>query len=367
MRTSRMALRIAETLAVALALFVLVGQVTAQPPAAPVEKLIQQLQDPDETTRLRAAKELGKMGAAAAPAVPALQVATKDADEDVRRVAGNSLRAIQAALASGPSEQVQRLIRDLQSPDEFVRLKAAKELGKLGSAARDAVPALQKVLQDPDEDVRLVATNSLRLIQASTGPPSAGLQKLIQQLASPDELVRMKAAKDLAKMGTAAKEAVPALTKLLQDPDEDVRRIAASAIERIQGAGPPPTTTSVAGTTWSGTENLAGFGKLTFQFDADGKAVMIDAQSRVNGNWTQTGDQVTVTFKNCVYTGTIQGQTYSGTARYTSGSDANWTFSLTRSGDLASPQQHSRQTISLGAKPWPDFKFPPARIYPARR
>jgi len=301
----------------------------------PVQKLIQQLQDPDETTRLRAAKELGKLGAAAASAIPALQTATKDADEDVRRVAANSLRTIQATLTSGPSEQVQRLINELQSPNEFVRLKAAKELGKLGPAARDAVPALQKLASDPDEDVRVIAANSVRLIQAGAGPSEA-VQKLIQQLANADEIVRMKAAKDLAKIGPSAKSAIPALQKLLQDPDEDVRRVAANAIERIQGATPPPiTTTSLAGTTWSGTENLAGFGKLTFQFEPDGKAVMIDAQTKVNGKWSQSGNQVTITFSNCVYTGAIQGSVLAGNARYTTGTDATWTFSLTRSGAVA--------------------------------
>lgn len=86
---------------------------------------------------------------------------------------------------------------------------------------------------------------------------------------------------------------------------------------------------SVAGTSWSGSESLSGFGKLTFQFDFDGKAVMIDAKSLVNGTWTQVDNQVTITFQNCVYQGSIQGQVLSGNARYTS-QPGQWTFSLTR-------------------------------------
>lgn len=340
-----------------------VQQVDAQA----VQKLIQQLQDPDEIVRLRAAKELGKLGAAAAPAIPALQNAAKDSDEDVRRVAVNSLKAIQAAQTAGPSEQVARLIRDLQNPDEFVRMKAAKELGKIGSGARDALPALQKLLQDPDEDVRLVATNSIRLIQAS-GAPSANVQKLIQQLEAADELVRMKAAKELAKLGSAAKDAVPALQKLLRDPDEDVRRVAANAIERIQGGGAPlPPTASVAGTTWVGTESLSGFGKLEFQFEPDGKAVMVDAVARVNGRWSQTGNQVTISFQNCVYVGTIQGQVLAGNARYTAGEPRDWTFSLNRQAAPAPQEQTRTPMTSAGVKPWPEHKFPPVAPYPSRR
>jgi HEAT repeats/PBS lyase HEAT-like repeat len=306
----------------------------------PVQQLIQQLQDPSESTRLRAAKELGKLGSEAREAIPALQKALKDTDEDVRLVAARSLKMIQAA--AGPSELVQRLIRELQSPDEIVRLKAAKDLGKLGSSAIDAIPALQKLSQDPDEDVRRVAANSIRLIQAGAGP-SEGLQKLIQQLNSPDELTRLKAAKDLAKMGPAAKDALPALQKLLQDPDEDVRRVVASAMERIRG-GPitaPGVVGNVAGTIWEGSETLPGFGKLKFQLEPDGKAYMFDAKSKVTGTWTQTGNQVKITFKDCVYDGTINGDVLAGNARFFDG--ATWTFSVTRVTAPAPVSQHANE------------------------
>lgn len=94
----------------------------------------------------------------------------------------------------------------------------------------------------------------------------------------------------------------------------------------------PPDTpvTTVAGTVWSGTESLSGFGTLTFEFHGDAKAVMIDAQATVNGNWSQAGNQVTITFQNCVYVGRIQGNVLSGNARYTEGDPRDWTFSVTR-------------------------------------
>lgn len=232
-----------------------------------------------------------------------------------------------------------------------MRLKAAKDLGKLGSAAADAIPALQKLLQDPDEDVRRVAANSIRLIQQGAGPSEA-LQKLIQQLNSPDELMRLKAAKDLAKLGPAAKVALPALEKLLQDPDEDVRRVVANAIERIRG-GPinePPVTGSVAGTTWEGNETLPGFGKLKFQFEPDGKAYMFDAKSKVTGAWTQTGNQVKVTFKDCVYEGTVSGNVLAGNARFLDGAQV-WTFSVTRAAAPAPVSQHGSPPIDSRTEP----------------
>jgi len=96
---------------------------------------------------------------------------------------------------------------------------------------------------------------------------------------------------------------------------------------------PAPVVKSVANSTWSGTEQLAGFGKLTFELKADGKAVMIDATATVNGDWSQKGNEVTVTFSNCVYVGRINGQTMSGTGRFTTGEQAGqtWNFQLSLS------------------------------------
>ena len=53
---------------------------------------------------------------------------------------------------------------------------------------------------------------------------------------------------------------------------------------------------SLADTTWSGKEDLPGFGKLTFQFFGGGKAVMIDAKSSSEGAYTVNEDEVVLTF-----------------------------------------------------------------------
>lgn len=165
---------------------------------------------------------------------------------------------------------------------------------------------------------------------------SPEVAQLMKDLDSPNEMVRLKAAKDLGKFGAAAKTAIPALQRLLKDPDEDVRRIAATAIDRIQnvtGPGPGPGPATVVGTTWEGNETLSGYGRVKFQFDADGKATMYDAmwekRGTVSGSWTQVGDQVTISFKDCVYEGTIKGDVLSGNARFVE-SGVSWTFSVSR-------------------------------------
>lgn len=65
-----------------------------------------------------------------------------------------------------------------------------------------------------------------------------------------------------------------------------------------------------------GNENLAGFGKLSFDLYSNGVAVMIDAQATTEGLWRQDGNQFTLSFVNgaVVYTGTLNGTTLSGTA-----------------------------------------------------
>jgi HEAT repeat protein len=43
-------------------------------------------------------------------------------------------------------EDVPALVKQLKDPDETLRLKAAKSLGKLGADAKDAIPALTEAL-----------------------------------------------------------------------------------------------------------------------------------------------------------------------------------------------------------------------------
>ncbi len=67
-------------------------------------------------------------------------------------------------------------------------------------------------------------------------------------------------------------------------------------------------------TTWRGSEQLLGFGPLTFEFKQKGVAVMTDAKRVVKGTWTRNGSRVTIRFANCEYRGTIDGKVMTGTA-----------------------------------------------------
>jgi hypothetical protein len=84
------------------------------------------------------------------------------------------------------------------------------------------------------------------------------------------------------------------------------------------------------GTVYSGTENLKGYGNLSFTLQSGGKAVMHDAKSTVNGTWSRNGNQVTLTFSQvgATYHGTMNGFEISGTATDTRGQ--RWTFRVNR-------------------------------------
>lgn len=85
---------------------------------------------------------------------------------------------------------------------------------------------------------------------------------------------------------------------------------------------------SLANTVWKGTEQLQGFGALEFRFFADGKAVMVDAQSTVNGTYAIQGNMVAISLPGvATYTGTINGNTFTGQGKDDKGT---WGFSVVK-------------------------------------
>jgi hypothetical protein len=108
------------------------------------------------------------------------------------------------------------------------------------------------------------------------------------------------------------------------------------AHQMLSGSMPAPSAPAVsgapvgqlAGTTWVGTETLAGFGKLTFQFAPGGKAVMIDAQSTVNGTYTVNGNQIVINLPGvATYRGAINGTAITGQGTADQGT---WNFTVSK-------------------------------------
>jgi HEAT repeat protein len=121
------------------------------------------LREQTEFVHEAAARVLGRLGPAAAPAAPALAQALCDQSERVRSAAARALGEI-----GGEAAPV--LVSALASEDHVLREAAATTLGRLGPAARCAVPALTAALRDPRVGVRQAAAQALAQVAPATPP-----------------------------------------------------------------------------------------------------------------------------------------------------------------------------------------------------
>src|SRR5581483_6173155 len=181
--------------------------------AAAVPVLIELVQLPSGTdwadveVRCQAADLLGRLGAEARAAVPALMDALAGPDAHVRAVVAAALTTIGGL----PAESIPRWIDLLESD---ARLHATRALSQFGAQAKSAVIPLQNLLKDKDPDVRWNAARTLGKI----GPEAKdAVPALIATLQDGEAKVREHAAESLGQIGPEAKDAVPALIQVLGD------------------------------------------------------------------------------------------------------------------------------------------------------
>ena len=231
--------------------------------APPIDQLIQQLSAQGNAERREAAYQLQKLGTAAKPALPALIVALDDADKQVwsyavAAIAGlgpDAAAAIPALIEDfdgrkpgsrrdrdkrqvlvrsafaltriGPAA-IPALIEALGHEEAPRRAGAAKAIGGMGPAAKQAIPALRANLAHWDEVARQESIEALALI----GP--AAVAPLIEMLGSKEPLQRSGAALGLAQIGRTASDAAPALAQLLAGESEPpVRAAALTALPKV--------------------------------------------------------------------------------------------------------------------------------------
>jgi HEAT repeat protein len=233
----------------------------------PVEKLVSQLETGDVPTRRNASYFLMKLGPKAKDALPALIKALDDSD---KQVWSNSVSAI-AAIGPDANQAIPALIDDLNSKkgrgqrgfdknqalfrsayaltrigpaaipplilalsgdDTPLRAGAAKALGGMGPAAKEAIPELIANLKHGDNDVQREVIDALASIGADAKPP------VIMALAGKEARERSAAAMALAGMGRSAQDAAPAMfEQLARESDTSVRVSLLTALPKV-GADP---------------------------------------------------------------------------------------------------------------------------------
>lgn len=226
-----------------------------------VPTLLDGLAQGEPNHRVQNVDLLGRIGPAAAAAIPRLvELAGNDPEAVVRE------RALVALANVGPDDPASQeaLIHGLRDAEPSVRRGAVRLFGSIGPKARYAIPALAKSLRDdPSREVRFRVTVTLgeigpdeRAVAAlakalsndddsnvrteaaeslgTFGPDARGaVLSLAQGLKDANERVRQESAEALGKIGPSARAAIPQLREALQDPAERVAREAKDALGRI--------------------------------------------------------------------------------------------------------------------------------------
>ncbi|MGH7127283.1 MAG: HEAT repeat domain-containing protein, partial [Planctomycetaceae bacterium] len=116
----------------------------------------------DPGFRRRSAIALGLMGPGANEAVPDLKPLLDDEQPEIRMAAAEALWSITAdATAVLPTA-----IRELQSEDRQMRMRAVRLFERMGPKARPAVEELQRLVRDDRPHVRQAAAKALESIES---------------------------------------------------------------------------------------------------------------------------------------------------------------------------------------------------------
>jgi HEAT repeat protein len=230
---------------------------------ASLDKLVEQLGARENPVRREAATQLARLGPAAKPALPALIKALNDPDKQVWSIAIGAIARLGPEAADavptllenidsrknrGGRDRDRRqllmrsayalsriglaakgpLLETLKSEDSMARAGAAKALGGMGAAAREAVPSLVQNLRRDQPDERRETIDALGAIGADAVPA------LGEALASGEAFVRAGAAQALAEIGRAAQSMAPKVADAAaRETDPSARAALLAAVTKV--------------------------------------------------------------------------------------------------------------------------------------
>lgn len=198
------------------------------PEAVPV--LVKALGNP--RARYWASVALAEIGAAAAPAVPALQAGVTAGEPEERMQSIMTLAAI--GDASRPA--IGEIAKALDAEENSLRFAAAFALGRL--RAKEADSALEKAAADADPFLAAIASWArARIHPDDAGLVSAAVERLTNGLSGSNPAVQsasISAISDLTGSidDATEKRLADEFVRLLSSPESDVREAAAAALVR---------------------------------------------------------------------------------------------------------------------------------------
>jgi HEAT repeat protein len=217
------------------------------------------LSDRDPLVRWSAQQALGKVGA---PAVPQLREMLKSPSltarstaalalgsacpppatevvNEMRQIAANSPPAAQpamlaaAARLSGDSQDTQKLITLLNSPDPAVRAAAINAASELGPAGKAVETVLYERCKDPSPAVRAAAAQSLSRLAPDSPMTSQVVSRL---LSDPNPDVRGAASTGLSMVSKPGVEAIQAMESAARRSDPRTACVCSSVLFRTGGS-----------------------------------------------------------------------------------------------------------------------------------
>ena len=216
----------------------------------PLPDLLRGLRSQAAADRLRAAKDLARLGWLAREALPALISSLEDDDPKVREVSAQAIgnmgpdalptlagmlthqdkyvrrNAVWAMSKLGPLARpaLPDLCAGLKNSDPRTASGAAQALGNIGADAAEAVPALAEAMRGTNIVLCRLAAKALSQI----GSPA--LSTLIAHLQHTDPFVRGESAMAIGWMGPLAKSAVPFLAQVVRGPRASLTRTPPPAV-----------------------------------------------------------------------------------------------------------------------------------------
>jgi HEAT repeat protein len=194
----------------------------------PLSAWVKALSAPDYPIRTRAAQAIGRLGAQAKSAVPALREAMGKRGGPIPAEAG-------AALWKVDREEFTKILT-AERPTR-ARYVAILSLTHIGADAKGLAPVILTMATDlsdrgPDRQHALLALGFIGANPADVLPVlTAALQDEGGRFG---QYARMEAAQALGHLGPKAKGALPVLHRALADPDPQVRVDAANAVWKIE-------------------------------------------------------------------------------------------------------------------------------------
>jgi HEAT repeat protein/serine phosphatase RsbU (regulator of sigma subunit) len=206
----------------------------AEGPEARVERLINQLGDPEPGTRQEAVLGLSRYASTYRTAKRALIRALEDPDAAIRRLAAEGLGRISQRVW----DAVPQLTAALKDEAAAVAEAAARALGNIGPEARSAVDGLIEALAAAcPPRLRIAAAEALGRIGPDAGLAEEDLSKILEDDHSKSDL-RNAAAVALGRVGARSERAVLALVRAQKTAE--IKNSAAVSLQNIGTAAARP-------------------------------------------------------------------------------------------------------------------------------